>query len=211
MEQFNTLDIFGPFHVELIHSDQNRIELDYHGIDSENVIAGVSRNTLRLKLRNKQYFHDWGSESKRRSEYIRAKVYYTDIDQINAQAGAIVTTTSQLKSKNLIIECSMGAEVSLEILSKNFYLKSNMGAITRLNGYTEYLEVKSSMGGVVKATRLQSKVAYVKASMGSEVFVCATDELEVSAGLGAVVDYTGSPTVRHTNSNLGAEIRSREQ
>jgi hypothetical protein len=48
------------------------------------------------------------------------------------------------------------------------------------------------------------------ASMGAEVFIFATDELEISAGLGAVVDCIGSPSVRQTSSSLGAEIRVRE-
>jgi len=105
----------------------------------------------------------------------------------------------------------MGAEVSLDVLAKNLYLKSTMGAVARLSGHTEYMEVKSTMGGVIKAAQLQSKTAYIKASMGAEVFVFVTDEIEVAAGLGAVVDYMGSPGVRHTNTNFGAEVRGRQQ
>ncbi|QOI98328.1 MAG: DUF2807 domain-containing protein [Flammeovirgaceae bacterium] len=209
LETFNAIDVFGPFDVELIYSDKNRVELEYKGVDSKDVVAGVSGNTLKLKLRNRHYFNDWGSDSKW-DEYIRVKVYYTDIDEIKASAGAVVTTSDRLKSKNLAIDCSMGAEISMEVLAKNLYLKSNMGSVLRLNGRTEYLEVKSSMGGVIKARQLQSKSAYVKASMGSEVFVSVTDEIEVSAGLGAVVDYAGSPAVRHTNTNFGAEVRGRD-
>jgi hypothetical protein len=209
-ESFNASDVFGPFEVELIRSDKNRVELDYRRVNSDDVVAEVSRNTLKLKLRNRHYFNDWSSESKW-DEYIRVKVYYTDIDEIKAQAGAIVTSADQVKSKNLAVECSMGAELSLDILAKNLYVKSTMGAVSRLTGRAEYMEVKSSMGGVVKASQLQTKTGFVKASMGAEVFVFVTDEIEVSAGLGAAVDYIGSPAVRHTNTNFGAEVRGREQ
>lgn len=209
LESFSAIDVFGPFDVELIRSDNNRVELEYKGIDSEDVVAGVSRNTLKLKLRNRHYFHDWNSDSKW-DQYIRVKVYYTDIDEIKAQAGAIVSASDQLKSKNLAIDCGMGAEVSLDVLSKNLYLKSSMGAVARLSGRTEYLDVKSSMGGIIKGRELQSKSAYIKASMGAEVFVSVSDEIEVSAGMGAVVDYLGRPSVRHTNTNFGAEVRGRE-
>ncbi len=211
LESFSSLDVFGPFDVELIASDHNQVELDYKGIDSEDVVAGVSRNTLRLKLRNRHYVNDWNSDKKRNSQYIRVKVYYKDIDEIKAQAGAIVTSAGQLKSKNLVIESSMGAEVSMEVLTKNLYLKASMGALVSLKGQSENVEVKSSMGAVVKARQLQSRTAFVKASMGSEVYVCVTEKLEVSAGLGAVVDYTGSPAVRHSTSTFGAEVRGREQ
>jgi hypothetical protein len=209
-ESFNAIDVFGPFKVELIKSDKNRIELNYKDVDSDDVVAEVSRNTLKLKLRNRHYVNDWDSE-KAWDDYIQVKVYYTDLDAINAQAGAIVLTGGQLKSKNLAIESSMGAEVSLDVLSKNLYLKSTMGAVARLSGNTEYLEVKSSMGGVIKAAQLKSKTAYIKANMGAEVFVFVTDEIEVAAGLGAVVDYLGNPGVRLTSTNLGAEVRGRQQ
>lgn len=208
-EPFNAIEVFGPFDVELILSDKNRVELHFKRIDSDDVVAEVNRNTLKLKLRSRHYFSDWGSDSKW-DEYIRVKVYYTEIEEIKAQAGAIVSATGQLKSKNLAIDCSMGAELSLDVLSKNLYLKSSMGAITRLNGRTEYIEVKSSMGGVVNARQLQSKIANVKASMGSEVAVYAAEEIEVSAGLGAIVEYLGQPSVRHTSTNLGGEIYGSE-
>lgn len=209
-ESFSAIEVFGPFKVELIKSDKNRIEIYFEDIDSDDVVAEVSRNTLKLKLRNRHYFNDWESE-KAWDDYIRVKVYYTDIDEIKAQAGAIVSATGRLKSKNLAIDSGMGAEVSLDVLAKNLYLKSTMGAVARLSGNTEYMEVKSSMGGVIKAAQLQSKTAYIKASMGAEVFVFVTDEIEVAAGLGAVVDYMGSPGVRHTNTNFGAEVRGRQQ
>ena len=210
LDDFKTLDVFGPFDVELIYSDNNRVELDYNkGVDSNDVMAQVSGNTLKLKLRNRHYFNDWSSDSKRDS-YIRVKIYYTDIDEVKAQAGAVVKTSGLLKSKNLLIDCSMGAEVSLEVLAKNTYLKSTMGAVARLSGRTEYLEAKSSMGGVIKGRELQSKSACIKASMGSEVFVSVSDEIEVSAGLGAVVDYAGSPGVRSTSTVFGAVVRGRE-
>lgn len=208
-ESFNAIDVFGPFDVELVYSDKNRVELDYKGVNSKDVVASVSGNTLKLKLRNRHYFNDWSSDSKW-DEYIRVKVYYTDIDEIKASAGAVVVTSDRLKSKNLAIDCSMGAEVSMEVLAKKLYLRSNMGAVTRINGRTDYLEAKSGMGGVIKARQLQSKSAYIKASMGSEVFVSVTDEIEVSAGLGAVVDYTGSPAVRHTSTTFGAEVRGND-
>ena len=53
---------------------------------------------------------------------------------------------------------------------------------------------------------LQAKSAYIKATMGSEVDVYVTDQLEASAGWGAMIDYTGGPNVRHSNTSMGGEI-----
>lgn len=95
----------------------------------------------------------------------------------------------------------------LDVLAKNLYTKINMGAIVELEGQTERMEVKANMGAILKASRLDSKIAYVSANMGAEVDVRATEEIEISAGFGSTVDYTGGPTVRHTSKNFGAEVR----
>jgi hypothetical protein len=206
VDPFTKIDVFGPFEVELIKSDKNGYTIDYRGYDAENIIREVNRGQLKLKLRNKHYFNEWTNDYPR-SRYIKVKVYYTDLQEVRAQAGAIVSAQEVLKSKNLSLHGGMGAEMNLAILSKNLYTKVTMGATVELEGRVENLDVKASMGGLLKASRLESKTAYIDATMGADVDVRALDEIEISAGFGAVVNYTGGPTVRHANKNFGAEVR----
>ena len=207
VEPFTKIDVFGPFYVELIKSDKEVVEMDYRNMDSDDIISEVSRGELRLKLRSRHYMSDWTSNDYPKSSYVKVKVYYLNLDDIEAQAGAEVFSGQVVKSKNLALESSMGAEVRLDILAKNLYTKVSMGGIMDLEGKTEGHEVKASMGGVLKASQLESKTAYVNANMGAEVDIRATGEIEVSAGFGAVVNYSGSPNVRHTSKNFGGEVR----
>ncbi|HRJ28366.1 MAG TPA: head GIN domain-containing protein [Cyclobacteriaceae bacterium] len=204
---FSKIDVFGPFEVELIKADSESLALDYRGVDPEDIVAEVSRGELKLKLRNKHYMNEWKDDFPR-SKYIRARVYYTELTDVRAQAGAEVFSTSTLKSRNLALDCSMGAEMQLDVISKNLYTKATMGAVIKLTGQAETFEAKANMGAELKASQLLSKVVYVNANMGAEVKVNALEEIEISAGFGATVDYTGSPNVRHTNRNFGAEVRS---
>jgi hypothetical protein len=135
------------------------------------------------------------------------KVYYTELNDLRAQAGADIFSEESLKSKNLALEASMGAEMRLSIISKNLYTRLNMGAVVELRGQTEKHEIKANMGAVLKASRLESKTTYVNANMGAEVKVNVVEEIEVNAGFGAAVDYIGSPNVRNTSTNFGAEVR----
>ncbi|MBX2945619.1 MAG: DUF2807 domain-containing protein [Cyclobacteriaceae bacterium] len=203
---FTKIDVFGPFEVELIKADRESLELDYRGIDPEHIVTEVNRGELKLKLRNKHYMNEWKDDFPR-SKYIRAKVYYTELTDLRAQAGAEIFSQGTLKSRNLALDCSMGAVMQLDVVSKNLYTKANMGAEVNLTGQAETFEVKANMGAVLKASQLLSKIVYVNANMGAEVKVKALDEIEVSAGFGATVDYTGNPNVRHTNRNFGAEVR----
>jgi hypothetical protein len=206
VSNFTKIDIFGPFEVELIKADHDEVVMDYRGFERDNIISEVSRGELRLKLRNKHYMNEWTSEYPH-SKYVKVKVYYTDLLEIKAQAGAEVYTSGTLKSKNLVLLSGMGAVVRMDILSKNLAVKVTMGGEMDLNGKSETLDVKASMGGVLKASQLESKMVYVSANMGSEVDVRATQEIDVNAGFGATVNYSGDPSVRHSNRNFGAEVR----
>ncbi len=207
LRDFTKIDIFGPFEVELIKADKNEVVMDYRGFDRDNIISEVSRGELKLKLRNKHYMNEWTSEYPK-SKYVRVKIYYTDLQEIKAQAGAEVYTSGTLKSKNLVLHSGMGATMRMDILSKNLAAKVTMGGEMDLDGRSETLDVKASMGGILKASQLECKMVYVSASMGAEVDVRATQEIEISAGFGATVNYSGTPSVRHTNTNFGAEVRS---
>lgn len=208
LSSFNELDVFGPFDVKLIKSDTERAEIDFNGIDKDDIVYSAQKGTLRLKLKNSHYMNEWKNDS-RRSKYILVKVYYKDIDVIDAAAGAVVTSAETVKSKYLSIDCSMGAEVTLDIIAMKVQVNSTMGGVLEMTGQTGHLEVKANMGGVLKASHLESRTVYVKANMGADVIVNATEELDASAGFGALVDYVGGPSVRHTSKNFGGEVNKK--
>ena len=210
IKEFKGIDVFGPFDVILIKSDSNRVELDYNGVDRENLVTEIQHGVLKMKLKSKHYWNDWNNHEYRKAKYVFVRVYYTDIDEIIAQAGAIVKTKERLKSKYLAIDCAMGAEVSLDVLCKEMLVKSSMGGILRLNGQTEVLDSKVSMGGVLKAATLESKIVFVKASMGGDVTVNVLDELDVSSSFGANVNYIGVPALVNTSKNMGGEVHKKK-
>lgn len=206
LPSFKAIDVFGPFDIELIKSDKEYAEVDLNGIEQEEVVIEVQKDILKLKIKNRHYFSEWKEDSYRKSEYVRVKIYYIDIDVLEAQAGALITSQQPLKSKYLHIDCSMGAEITLDIIAKEMEVITSMGGVLELSGQTEELDVKASMGGELKAAQLESKIVFVKASMGADVMVNVVEELDASAGFGATIDYIGGPNVRHTSSNMGGEV-----
>jgi hypothetical protein len=203
------IDVFGPFDVELIKSDKEYAEIEYNQVEKEDIVFEARKGELRLKIKNRHYFQEWKNDTHRSWKYVRVKVYYKDIDVIEAAAGAIVRSHEQIKSKYLNITCTMGAEVTLDVYAKKIMVTSKMGGELEMSGQTENLEVSANSGGVFNAPRLESKIAYVRASMGAEVLVNATEEIEATAGFGANIEYVGGPTVRHTSRNFGGEVNRR--
>jgi len=208
LSSFRDIDIFGPFEVTLVKSEKEEAEIDYRGINKEDVISSAEKGVLKLKIKNRHYIDDWKND-RQHNKYILVTLYYKDIDMIDASAGAVVTTDGTLKSKYLSIDCTMGAEVTLDIFTEKAELVSNMGAVLEVSGQTSHVEVNANMGGILKASHLESKTAYVKANMGADVTVNVTEALEASAGFGAQVEYIGGPSVRHTSKNFGGEVNRR--
>lgn len=206
MNPFTAIDVFGPFQIELIQSDKEGIDMQVYNVDTKDLTVEVHRGVLELKLRTRHFLSDWDSDKFKKEPRIKTKIYYKELDEIKIAAGATIKSDEAIKGKKLIVEGTMGAEVELITVAETMYVRSSMGATVELRGKTDFLEVKASMGAVINASRLESKSAYVKASMGSDVNIFASEEVDIDAAMGASVRYSGDPTVRHTNRKIGADI-----
>lgn len=209
LRSFNSIDVFGPFDIELVASDKEAIEMESFNISKEDIVMEVKRGELHLKVKSRHYWSDWDSDKHRKHQYIKTKIYYKTLTELQASAGADVRFHEPVLSSKFYVSGSMGATVYLPIEANVLYAKSSMGATVNLKGKANYLEVLGKMGGSVRASQLISKSAYVSASMGSDVSIYASDEVDIAANFGADVRYAGDPVVRHTNKKMGAEIRKR--
>ena len=209
LRSFNAVDVFGPFQIELIQSDKESIEMESVNINREDIVMEVKRGELRLKLKSRHYWSDWDSHKHRKPQFIKTRIYYKNLVELKASAGANITFRETVRTSKFLVSGSMGAEIFLPIEANVVFAKSNMGATVNLKGKAGYLEVLGKMGGSVKASKLESKSAYVSASMGSDISIYASEEVDIAANFGASVSYSGDPTVRHTNKKMGADISKR--
>lgn len=209
LDPFTAIDVFGGFQIELIPSDKEAIEMEAFNIDKEDLHVEVHRGVLELKIKNRHYLTDWDSDKFKKSPRIKTKIYFKELEDIEASAGAIVRCGETISHKKMSVISTMGAEVTLVTSSEIMFTKVSMGGIAYMSGRTDFLEVKASMGGELKASHLESKSAVVKASMGAVADIFASEEIDIDAGMGAEVRYSGEPVVRHTSTRMGADIRKR--
>jgi hypothetical protein len=209
LKPFTAIDVFGGFQIELIASDREAIDMEAFNIDEDDLHVEVHRGVLELKVKNRHYLTDWDSDKFRKSPRIKTKIYYKELDRIEVSAGAIVRSGETIRNKKLEVISTMGAEVTLITVAEVMYVKATMGGTAYLSGRTDFLEVKAGMGGELKASRLESKSAFVRASMGAVADVFASEEIDVDASMGADVRFSGNPTVRHTSKKMGAMVDSK--
>jgi hypothetical protein len=209
-EPFNSFHVFGPFQVLLIKSPTEKIEIDYRGTDKEKVLIKSSGNKLLIKFRNKEYFDNWNSDLYN-GQQIRVKVYYKELKEIEARAGSQITSDDPIESKYIFLTCSMGSEMKLNVRADEIELNASMGSEVKLAGTSRKLDLTAKMGADVTSERLICEDVSVSASMGADVFVYASRDLDISAGFGASVNYMGAAAVNHSSKYFGADIQSRRR
>jgi Putative auto-transporter adhesin, head GIN domain len=203
IQPFQILRAYGPFRITLVESDRERIEVSYQGIDKEEVVIDADDGILDMRFRSKHYWDNWNSSGNHKNRNVSVTVYFKQLNEIEVKAGASVTSEATLSSTSLRLVASMGAEMRLDVKTKELELDSSMGSDVTLSGTTATLEINSKMGSTVKAIRLTSDKVRVKAYMGSDVTVYASQELDASAGFGAVINFGGEPSVRNTDHSFG--------
>ena len=213
INNFHIVYIYGPFKVNFIKSKAEKVEIDYNGINPEEVVIKSKDGELSIKLRNRSFFNlgnnaHWEGRNNR---YARVTIHYIDVEAIEARAGAIIRASETIVSKQLFLVSKMGADMRLDINTKKLELDSSMGSEVDLTGVAETVDIRSKMGSNVDASFLQSQYVTVSSSMGSEVSVLAEKELNASADFGASITYKGNPPMKHTSKFLGAEVYPRKK
>lgn len=209
--QFHSIKIYGSFKVTLIKSETSRAEIDYRGLNPEDVLIKSDDEELQIKIRNRSFFDFNDDHRNRGKRYAQVTIYYTTLDNIDAKAGAVIRSEMTIDAKSFSIISKMGSDVKLDLNVKSLEVDSSMGSEVTLTGKTETLEIKSKMGSNVNASMLQSQDVTVTSSMGSDVSVFAENNLNASADFGASISYKGNPAHKNTSKFLGAEVIQRKK
>lgn len=206
--KFSDLTVSGPFKVTLVKAAASRAEIDYKGLNPDDIIAECSGGELEIRFRTHGFFDfDDDSYRHRNGKYAVVTVYYTSLEQIEIKTGASLRSTEILTAQNLKLISKMGSEVKLNLQVKELRLESSMGSDVDLSGSADVADIRAKMGSSIDADQLKCQQVNVTASMGADVKVFAEKELDVSASLGASVSCKGNPAKKNVSDFLGADVK----
>ena len=185
----------GSVRVELIPASSCKVEFTMIKGSESDLITEVSGGQLKIKIKNGLM----GASNAKAD----VKVYYTQLEEVEAAAGASVSGKSTIQSRNLEVSCSSGARISLSVSSDIVKLEGSSGSNTALSGVVkEKLNVSSSSGAKVDASSLESKAVYASASSGSNIKVWARERLDADASSGGRVSYKGDPKDKNFETGM---------
>ncbi len=192
---FSKVKVFNGISVELISGTENRIEIS-GGLKDQ--VETVNKNgTLHIRMAFKKSFE---------GEQITAKVYYKQIDEVQASEGSYISNSSVIKQKIFTLEARHGSSIKLNLNVDKVNVRSVTGGIVILSGEARNMAVNLGTGGVLKAKDLVAENANVKVTTGGQSDVNVTDLLEVTIKAGGDVNVYGNPQTIDEKITLGGSV-----
>ncbi len=182
--------------VELIKSDNPRIEIETEGVSTDKVVTDLSSRRLRVRMRIGVY----------PGVQVKCKVYYQDLTLIQAMAAGEITSKENFEVDRLSITANAGGIVNLHVEARRLSLETMAAGRISLSGSADLAMVNAGTGGLIEAFSLMANEAEVRANTGASVNVNVKDSLSGRSSTGAQVNYKGSPSSLSVETQLGGTI-----
>tara|TARA_Y100000385_G_scaffold128328_1_gene133590 strand:+ start:5071 stop:5721 length:651 start_codon:yes stop_codon:yes gene_type:complete len=193
--EFSELKVYDLINIELIKSDENKLIIS--GENKNDVSVIQKNNKLKIRMKLDKMFN---------GKNTNVKLYYTSIDEIDANEGVNINVISKLKQYELTLRAQEGAQITASVDTKFLSVKSVTGGVVTTTGQTSKLNLTLRTGGVYEGskTTAQNSSLFIKA--GGEASVHTTNVLNVKIFSGGDVFVYGTPKQLKQNKLFGGRI-----
>lgn len=195
-EEFNEVRGSAGLDVFLTQGNQNKIVVEA----DENLLQYIETDIEGGKL------HVTTSENIGRSKAKKVYVTYKTLNNVEASSGADVTGNSVLKSQNLSLKSSSGADLDIEVFAQHLTAKTSSGSEMKVSGKASSLNADASSGSELDAKELLVLNCTAEASSGAEVTVNVKEKLETNVSSGGDINYYGNPISVNSNKSHSGSV-----
>jgi hypothetical protein len=196
---FDQVKVFDRIQVNLVPSNENKAEVK--GKRSGDVEFVNKNGQLKIRMKMEKLLD---------GENVNVTLYFKNLNDVDASEGALITTSSTIKTPKISITAKEGAEIELNLEVDNADVKSVTGGIIRLAGTSETMSVNIGTGGAVEAKPLKTAQTTVNISAGGEAEVYATNLVDANIKAGGNVKIYGHPKTINKKTTLGGTIEESE-
>lgn len=179
---FHKVTAFDQITVELITSDENKVELS--GVNSDEVELVNKNGELKLRMPLTNLL---------KGNQVKAKVYYTDLDAIEANEGSQISNNDVIKATNFDIIAKEGAKIDISLDVAKATVKLTSGAKVKTSGTAKNQDVLVSAGAIYNGKDLTTEQTSISSNAGGEAEVFATEFIEAKARAGSDIMIYGNP------------------
>ena len=135
------------------------------------------------------------------------KLYYTSIDEIDANEGANVHVNGKIKQYEIILRAQEGAQITATVDTKLLSVKSVTGGVVTTTGQNlKATNLSLRTGGVYEGSKTLAHNSSLFIKAGGEASVNTTNVLNVKIFSGGDVFVYGTPKQLKQNKLFGGRI-----
>ncbi len=194
--EFQELKVYDLIEVELIKSNENKLVIT--GKNTEDVVVVNKNGKLKIRMNLEESFD--GNDT-------NVKLYYTNVDVIDANEGAKIFSNDKIKQFEVELKAQEGGMIDVELKVTTATIKSVSGGIIQATGKSNKQDISINTGGVYRGKDLQTEITEVAIRAGGEADVNASDLVDIKIRAGGDVYIYGDPKKVNESRVIGGRIK----
>lgn len=194
--EFSELKVYDLIEVQLIKSDVDKIIVT--GKNAKDVLVNNKNGTLKIKMKLEEAFD--GNETK-------VKLYYTNIDVIDANEGAYIHSEDSIKQFEIDLNAQEGAKINVNIDVKYANIRAVTGADIIASGLAKHQDISIYTGGDYDGKLLKTEFTEVSIRAAGEANVNASKKVIAKVRAGGDIFIYGNPEQIDESRILGGRIK----
>ena len=192
---FDAVKVFDKISVQLIPSEENKIELS--GKNSSEVEIINNNGELKVRMPIGKFLS---------GDDVTALLYFKNIQSLDACEGSYVSSEKVIKQLSFSINSKEGAEVKLKIEVQKLTVRATSGAKINIEGTAKNQDIIITSGAVLNANDLQTEQTNVAISAGGTADVRASELVDAKVRAGGTITIFGNPKQINQKTVLGGSI-----
>jgi len=192
---FNEVKVYDLIVVNLIKSDEARVEIT--GDDIQDVEVINKSGTLKIRMKLDKSFN--GART-------FVSVYYTKLEIIDGNEGAFITANELIEQNSIELRSQEGARLLIGLDVKNVEIKAVTGGIVETRGKAVSQNIILNTGGIYEGKAFETKNTTVKIKAAGEADVNASKSVDARVTAGGDVVIYGNPSNIKEKTTFGGRI-----
>lgn len=194
--EFSELKVYDLIEVELIKSDKDAISII--GKNASDVLINNKNGRLKIKMKLEEAFD--GNKTK-------VKLYYTNIDVIDANEGSYIHSKEAIKQFELDLNAQEGGQIKVDVDVKYLNIRSVTGADIIATGIAKHQDISIYTGGEFDGKLLKTEFTEVSIRAAGVAHVNTTQKVIAKVRAGGDIYIYGNPEQIDESRVLGGRIK----
>lgn len=194
--EFSTVKVYDLINLKMIESDEDKVVISGKNRKDVEVINNNGKLKIRMNLEESYDGND-----------TVVVLYFTSVDEIDANEGAKVTVIEPIKQYEIDLRTQEGAEITATLITTYANIRAVTGGVVNVTGSSKNQDISIYTGGVFNGEDFITEHTEVSINAAGEAYIHATETADVRIKAGGDVFIYGKPKQVDESTLLGGRIK----